>query len=275
MNFEDDEEWDLDLLDKLVQSEEQAIAARRGVSSTPIPFSSLPPHPPPLSHSLRLVVSQPPEKQDDSTVFDLQQRLRQAELELSELQRKAQQNTAAASSATVEDQEILQVKRTCVEKSEQLKRLNTENEELRKHLEEIKRFKWEEGSNTGVVRKDCKESETRNLKSSLAENQIANQDLWYPPWAPTVSTADGSKSKSASPQDGPQRKNSSIDSQKLDSQFQSRVVHHQMEKSRAIAMTQSKTRPLRHRQHVVLSKVEWRLMTITRGAGGTHFCVLC
>ncbi|MCO5609509.1 hypothetical protein L7F22_063737 [Adiantum nelumboides] len=156
MNFEDEEEWDLELLDKLVQSEEQAIAARRAASSTPLPCSSSLTHPPPLSHTLRRGAPQPSSKQDDhhsSSVFDLQQRLLQAEQELSELRQKALQNTVVATSTIDEelrrlqaevlfkDQAILEAKRACTEKSELLKRISIENELLREQFEEVKRAK--------------------------------------------------------------------------------------------------------------------------------------
>ena len=53
MNFEEDEEWDLDLIDNLVRQEEEAIAARRGGSQA-IPFSQ-----PPLPFLVKHQVKEP------------------------------------------------------------------------------------------------------------------------------------------------------------------------------------------------------------------------
>ncbi|KAI5067617.1 hypothetical protein GOP47_0018145 [Adiantum capillus-veneris] len=219
MNFEDEEEWDLELLDKLVQSEEQAIAARRSVSATPLPCLPSPARPPPLSHTLRRGAPQTPCKQDDRrpSVFELQQRLFQAEQELSELRQNGRQNTTAVTSSVGEelrrlqaevlfkDQEILEAKRACTEKSEQLKRITTENEELRKQFEEVKRAKRQGKFNVETREKTGKESAPRILAVNnvdVSESQKStDQDLWYPPWTPTVPLQDGSMSKNSSPQD--------------------------------------------------------------------------
>lgn len=234
MNFDDEEEWDLDFVENLVRKEEEAIAARRGSQAVPLsPQPSLP--------LLRAASRRGPEKRSRKTqeeeheghafpgpppkeeklVCELRQRLLQAEQELNELRKKAVKPIVVTSSTTEQelerlraqilfkDQEILEARRAGTEKSEQLRRVISEVEELRKGSEERKQVKWQSEPSAQVKhreegRRDDVPRISKTSRPDIAGSQGSqDQDLWYPPWrlsGPPELLQGASKLKNTSPE---------------------------------------------------------------------------
>lgn len=136
----------------------------------------------------------------DYLISELRTRLFQADQELSQLRRKAMPKMGAPSSTLQQkeierlkaqvlfkDQELLEARRACADKSEQLKRIVSEIEYLRKESGEVEQIRqWMDHSDAKHMEETKRDNVQRSVGISTSDaatnTGVQDPDHWLPPW---------------------------------------------------------------------------------------------